>query len=113
MSSKKTKHFYSHLVETTDITIELAEMDLSPHERIHLISLVDANIHSVVVSRVLQNLEGEDKKVFIKNLVLNDHEEIWKHLKAKTKGLEEEISKSVQNLKKEFYKDIKEAKSKK
>lgn len=113
MSSKKIKHFYSHLVETTDITIELAEMDLSPNERIHLISLVDANIHSVVVSRVLQNLEGEDKKVFIKNLVLNDHDEIWKHLKTKTKGLEEEISKSVDNLKKEFYKDIKEAKSKK
>ena len=72
MSRKKTKHFYSHLVETTDITIELAEMDLSPNERIHLISLVDANIHSVVVSKVLQNLEEEDKKIFLKNCILKE-----------------------------------------
>lgn len=109
----KNKHFYSHLVETTDITIELAEMDLSPQERVHLISLVDANIHSVVVSNVLQNLEGEEKKIFLKNLVSNDHDKIWEHLKTKTKNIEEEIFKSVENLKKELYKDIKQAKTKK
>ncbi|HYM65624.1 MAG TPA: hypothetical protein VES68_04070 [Candidatus Sulfotelmatobacter sp.] len=41
----KKKHFYHTLVETTDITVELANLDLTTDERLHLLSLVDANIH--------------------------------------------------------------------
>lgn len=104
----KHKHFYAHLIETTDITVELAEMELTPDERIHLISLIEANIHSTVVETVLSNLTEEDKKVFLKNLVSNDHQIIWGHLKNKAKNIEEKIIKSVEALKKEFYKDIKE-----
>ncbi|MCL5435378.1 MAG: hypothetical protein M1405_03245 [Patescibacteria group bacterium] len=104
----KSKHFYSHLIETTDITVELAEMELTPDERIHLISLIEANIHSTVVNTVLSNLTEEDKKIFLKNLVSNDHQIIWTHLKNKTKKIEEKIIKSVGVLKQEFYKDIKE-----
>jgi hypothetical protein len=104
----KSKHFYSHLIETTDITIELAEIELTSDERVHLISLIEANIHSTVIETVLSNLTKEDKKIFLKNLVSNDHEIIWSHLKSKTKNIEEKISKSVGILKKDLYKDIKE-----
>lgn len=103
----KSKYFYSHLIETTDITVELAEMELTPDERIHLISLIEANIHSTVVNTVLSNLTEEDKKLFLKNLVSNNHQVVWAHLKSKTKNIEEKIIKSVGVLKKEFYKDIK------
>jgi hypothetical protein len=104
----KSKHFYSHLIETTDITVELAEMELTSDERVHLISLVDANIHSTIVNTVLSNLTEEDKRIFLKNLVANNHEIIWIHLKGKTKNIEGKIVKSVKALKKEFYKDINE-----
>jgi hypothetical protein len=104
----KHKHFYSHLIETTDITIELAEIELTPDERVHLVSLIEANIHSTVIETVLSNLPKEDKKIFLKNLVSNDHEIIWVHLKSRTKNIEEKIIKSVGVLKKDFYKDIKE-----
>ena len=104
----KNKHFYSHLIETTDITVELAEIELTPDERVHLVSLIEANIHSMVVGTVLSNLTEEDKKIFLKNLVSNDHEIIWAHLKSKTRNIEEKITNSVGVLKKEFYKDIKD-----
>ncbi|MEK7551600.1 MAG: hypothetical protein AAB532_03290 [Patescibacteria group bacterium] len=57
----KTKHFYSHLVETTHITLEIAELDVTSKERVHLLSLVEANIHTTVVSSVLDQLEPEEK----------------------------------------------------
>lgn len=109
----KTKHFYSHLVETTDITIELAEMDLTPDERVHLLSLVDTNIHSTVVHTVLSSLDKEEKKVFLKNLVENDHDKVWIHLKTKSQDIEKELKKTIDNLKKEFLEDIREIKIKK
>lgn len=108
----KNKHFYHHLVETTDITIELAQLDVSPEERVHLLSLVDANIHSTVVKVVLDNLEEEDKKIFLRNLSTHDHEQIWKHLKSKSKDIEKQIKNELDKLKEEFKKDIKEIKTK-
>jgi len=44
----KTKHFYTHLAETTDITLEIAQLDVTSKERVHLLSLAEANIHSAV-----------------------------------------------------------------
>lgn len=108
----KTKHFYSHLVETTDITLEIAGMDLAPDERVHLISLMEANIHSVVIKSVLKELPKEEKKVFLKNLVEEDHEKIWQHLKKTSKGVEEKIRLSLEGLKKELLNDVKNAKAK-
>lgn len=109
----KNKHFYHTLIETTDITMELAELDISPEERIHLLSLMDANVHSTVINIVLLNLDEEDKKIFLKNLTQENHEKTWEHLKTKSKNLEEQIIDAVEKLKQELKKDIKNAKSKK
>ena len=106
----KHKHFYAHLIETTDITLELGEMNLTSEERVHLLSLVEANIHSSVINTVLSGLDEENKKIFLENLLANYHEKTWKHLKEKSKNIEEKIIKSVEDLKKELYKDIKEIK---
>ena len=105
----KHKHFYDSLIETTDITIELAQMNLLPDERLHLISLVQANIHTVVVDTVLSNLSEKDKKIFLKNLVSNDHEIIWSHLK-KAENIEEKIKLAVKKAKNELLKDIERVK---
>ncbi len=109
----KNKHFYHTLVETTDITVELADLDLSPEERIHLLSLIDANIHSTVINITLSNLDEENKKIFLKNLTQENHEKTWEHLKTKSKNLEKQIIDAVEKLKQEFKEDIKNAKSKK
>ena len=106
----KNKFFYSHLVETSSISLELAEMEMSSDERLHLISLVEANIHSVVVNTVLSELPEEDKKIFLKNLLSDDHEKTLKHLKTKVEKVEDKIKKAVKEIKAEFLKDLVEAK---
>lgn len=106
------KHFYSHLIRITDITIELADMDLNSEERIHLLALVDANIHSTVVNTVLSELPEEEKKIFLQNLVANDHIEIWSHLRKNIKDADEKIILAVNSLKRELLKDLKEVNSK-
>jgi DNA-directed RNA polymerase sigma subunit (sigma70/sigma32) len=107
----KHKHFYTHLVENTDITLELAELDLTADERVHLLSLVEANIHTTVVDTILSELPEEEKKVFLKNLALDDHEKTLNHLKEKISGVEEKIKNSAANIKKELKENIRDIKA--
>ncbi len=108
----KNKHFYAHLVETTDITVELANLNMSPEERIHLLSLIEANIHSSIIDTVLSSLDEENKKIFLQNLSSNNHEKVWVHLKNKSKNIEEDIIQSIEKLKKELREDIRKVKPK-
>lgn len=105
----KNIFFYSHLIETTDISLKLTEIELSEDEKIHLQSLIEANIHSVVIDTVLLELSKEDKKIFLRNLISNDHEKTWEHLKGRIGKAEEKIIKSVKNLKEDLIKDLLEA----
>lgn len=107
----KKNHFYAHLAETSSITVDLADMDLSKEERLHLLNLVNSNIHNTVLDTVLSNLSEEDKKIFLANLHSNNHDKIWNHLKNKIKNIENKIKDSIENLKKELQKDIEEARN--
>jgi hypothetical protein len=109
----KQKHFYTHLKETTDIVLELGELDLSPEERMHLLSLIDANIHSAVINTVLTTLDEENKKIFLSNLVKEDHSKTWDHLKNNSKNIEEKVVETIRSIKKEFIKDIQKVRSQK
>lgn len=106
----KYNFFYSHLIETTEISVKLTEIELSEDEKNHLLSLMEANIHSVVVDTVLLELSGEDKKIFLKNLISATHEKTWEHLSGRIGKLEEKIKKAVANLKEDLIKDLIEAK---
>jgi hypothetical protein len=106
----KGKHFYSHLIEIHEIYLSLSEMELSDQERGHLVSLTEANIHATVVNTVLPQLSEEDKKIFLKNLVANNHDETWRHLSDRIRNIEVKLSKSLQALKNELLKDIEESK---
>lgn len=106
----KNKFFYSHLIETTDISLKLTEIELSEDEKTHLLFLAEANIHSVVIDTILLELSKEDKKIFLRNLVSNDHEKIWEHLNGRIGKLEDKIGKAVENLKENLIKDLIEAK---
>ncbi len=106
----KQKHFYSHLVEVHEIYLSISEMELSDQEHKHLLSLTEANIHATVINAVLPELSEEDKKIFLKNLVADNHEQTWKHLLAKVQNAEDKIHKSLKELREELSRDIKEAK---
>jgi hypothetical protein len=67
MHTSKT-HFYSHLVEVNTITLELDKMDLSDDERMHLGSLIDANLHHTILDVILSELNITDKQLFMDHL---------------------------------------------
>ena len=105
----KHRNFYSHIVDTSTLSLELGDMDLAQEERVELIALIDSNLHQVVLDAVLSELSEEDKKVFLKHVHINDHDQIWKFLNSKAKNIEEKIVKAAGELKKELHKDIKVA----
>jgi hypothetical protein len=59
------KQFYSHIVETSSISLTLADMELTSDERKELIGLVELNLHKTILDLVLSELSEEDKKQFL------------------------------------------------
>ena len=104
----RKKYFYTHIVDTSTLSLELGDMNLTPKERIHLISLIDANLHHEVLDLILSELKPEDKATFLTHLASEDHDKIWKFLNEKIKDVEGKIKKTAECLKKELHKDIKE-----
>lgn len=112
MTTSRNKYFYSHIVDTASISIEVADMDMTPEERKHLIALAEINVHHVVIDAVLSELPEEHKKDFLIHLRDDNHEKIWEILKNKTEDIENKIKKAAEELKTELHKDIEEAKKK-
>jgi hypothetical protein len=106
----KHKHFYSHLIETTHLTLEIGELEIEKEERVELLSLADANIHTHVVHTVLSELEPQDKKIFLQNIISNDHKKTWQHLLLKIDNVEEKIQKTIGKVINEFIEDVRKAK---
>ena len=104
------KYFYSHIVETSSISLALADLEMSPEERLHLLSLVESNIHQAILDTILSELTAEDKKNFLEHLSEGDHERIWKFLSERVEGIEEKIKKTADDLKEEIHKDVEESK---
>lgn len=107
------RYFYSHLVETSVLSLELGDMDLSREERLELIALIESNLHHVILDAILSKLPEEDKKTFLLHIAHDDHDATWKFLKNKIEDIEEKIKKTARELKEEFYKDVQEVKKRK
>lgn len=107
--------FYSHIIETSTISLALGEMDLSQDERKHLIALVDENLHHAILDAVLSELSEKDKKEFMELLAENeeDNEKVWKMLSERIDHIEDKIKKTAEDLKTELHKDIEESKKNK
>lgn len=107
------RYFYSHIVETESIVVELNQMGLTGEEKAHLVSLIDSNLHHTILDAILSELSEEDKKIFLKHLASENHSKVWEFLNEKIKNIEDKIKKASDDLKKQLQKDIKEAKEKK
>lgn len=106
------KQFYSHIVETSSISLTLADMELTSDERKELIGLVELNLHKTILDLVLSELSEEDKKQFLLHMHHDHHEKIWHLLKTKVDHIEEKIQNAAKVLEKQLHEDIKEAKKK-
>jgi len=109
----RKKYFYTHIIDTTSLVLELQNMNLDPKEKRHLISLIDSNIHHEILDLILSELSPLDKKIFLNHLALQNHDKIWKFTKEKIDNIEEKIIKTAEDLKKEMHKDLEEVKKEK
>lgn len=104
----RKKYFYTHIIDTSTLSLELGGMDMTPKERMHLISLIDSNIHHEILDLILSELNPADKKTFLIHLASEDHVKVWKFLNEKIDNIEEKIKKTADDIKRELHKDIKE-----
>lgn len=104
------KHFYHSVVETSSISLAIAEMDMDKEERKHLISLVEENLHHAILDAVLSELSDKDKQEFIELFAEGRDEEIWALLKDRVDNIEDKIKITSEDLKKELHKDIEDSK---
>jgi hypothetical protein len=109
----RKQYFYAHIIDTSTLSLELADMDLTPKERLHLISLIESNIHHEVLDLILSELKPLDKETFLAHLASEDHDKVWKFLREKVSSIEDKIKKTAEDLKKELHGDIRNVKSKK
>lgn len=100
------KHFYSHIVETSSVSLALGEMDISQTERKHLLSLVEHNLHHAILDSVLSELSDEDKQEFLMLISTDDNDKIWELLVNRVDNIEDKIKKTADDLTKEIHKDI-------
>jgi ribosome recycling factor len=106
----KKRYFYTHIIDTSSLSLELGGMDMKPDERVHLSSLIDSSIHHAVLDLVLSELNVSDKKVFLTHLASEEHDKVWKLLNSKIENIEDKIRKAANDLKQELHKDVEEAK---
>ncbi|MBI2430743.1 MAG: hypothetical protein HYV39_01870 [Candidatus Levybacteria bacterium] len=99
-------------METSSLSLALGDMDLSQEERLHLVSLVESNLHHTILDAVLSELSEEDKKIFLHHVAHNEHDRVWELLNKKVENIEEKIKNAAESLKKELHKDIEDARSK-
>lgn len=104
------KHFYSYVVETDTLFLELDSLDLSVAEKKHLKMIAESSLHHAIVDVILAELSEDDKKLFLSHLHSHDHDKTWKLLRTKITDIEEKIRKTAHELKKELHKDIREVK---
>lgn len=102
--------FYSHLIDITEVLVELDSLGLTEGEKHHLAQLIDSNLHSSIMDTILSELSEEDKHIFLNHLKKEDHEKIWELLNTKVDRIEEKIKQASEELKKEIKKDVKKAK---
>lgn len=106
----KKKYFYSHLVETSSLSLSLGDISMTPQERKHLILLIEANLHQAIVDLVLSELSEEDKKLFLLHLHTENHTKMWHLLEKRIENIEGKIRDVSEAIKKQLHSDITEVK---
>lgn len=105
------KHFYSFVVETDTLFMEINSLEISDNEKEHLKSLAESHIHHSVLDTILSELKDDDKKMFLSHINSKDHARTWKFVNTLIENAEEKISVAANKIKKELLHDLHEAKS--
>lgn len=103
-------YFYQRIISLDAALEELDQIDLSYDEKLQLTSLIDSNLHNLILDEILSNLSEEEKRVFLKKLHDNpDDDKLLEFLKEKVEDIEVKIKKVSDELTDKIKKDIKES----
>lgn len=104
------KYFYSHIIEITEISLEIGNLDISKKDRVELISLAEENHHNALLHLVLDHLHDDDKKPFLSHLAEENHDEAWDFVVKKIEDLENKLIKESNRIREELRNDIRRVK---
>ncbi|MDP3941382.1 MAG: hypothetical protein Q8Q49_03680 [bacterium] len=104
------RYFFSHLVSIQSIHLKLQDLDLEDEEKSELVNLANDTLHYEIINKVLSELSREDKKIFLRQMTMNDHPGIWRFLNKKIDKIEEKIQKMTDDVVSQLHKDIEESK---
>ena len=103
------KHFYSFVIETDSLFLEIDSLSISDSEKAHLKSLAESHVHHSIIDSIMSELSSEDKKLFLLHLNTKNHEKIWNFLDERIADVEVKIKEAAHAVKRELHKDIKQA----
>jgi hypothetical protein len=109
----RKKYFYTEIIDSSSLIIELDKLSLDQKEKDHLIYLIDSNIHHGILDLILSELNVHDKKTFLSHLASENHDKVWKLIKDKINNIEEKIKKTAGDVKKQLHEDVKAVKEEK
>lgn len=105
------RYFYSHLIGIESIIVQLDQLQLDEGQKQHLADLLDSSIHQTVLDIVLSELNEADKRLFLSKLSDDPHsQDLMKFVTDRVDKIEDKIKDTVESLKAELHRDIKEAK---
>jgi len=105
------RYFFSHLVDIQTIHLKLQDLDLEDEEKSYLVNIAHDTLHYEIINAILSELSEEDKKVFLRQMSMGDHAEIWRFLNKKVNKVEEKIKQVAQDVVDELHVDIEESKN--
>lgn len=105
-----SKYFYSHIIETAEISLEIGDLDVPKEDRVKLIALAEENLHHSLLDLVLSHLSEEDKKTFLSHIAEDNHKTAWEFVVGRVENAEQKIIDRALKIKKDLRKDIQKAK---
>lgn len=109
---KKQKHFYSHLVSIESVHVEISYLEMTDDQKKELLDIAESTMHHTILDTVLSALSEEERRVFLRQVHLDDHAQIWRFLNKKKVDIESRIVSVGEALLKRLHEDIQEAKTK-
>lgn len=85
---------------------------MTDEEKTELVNLAHDRLHYVIINAVLSELSEEDKKIFLRQMTMNDHASLWRFLNKKVDKVEQKIKQVAQDVIDELHVDIEESKNK-
>lgn len=100
------KHFYSHIVDYSDLLDNLEDIQLSSKQRGNLAVIVESSLHHTIVDVILTQLHEDHRHIFLLHLIEDDHDKIWGFLDEYIDDPKALIEQSAQSMFEDFKKDI-------